>query len=56
MDGNRDLYLHYQFTDRGGKFVYGIYAYSDRMGMHKRLGEVRIDPTSQLEGQEAEGD
>lgn len=46
MDNNNDLYLRYEFTDRGGKFVYGVYNHSDTM-LQKRLKEIRMFP---LEG------
>ena len=40
---NEDLFLHYQFTDRGSSKVYDAYLATDRMSMRTRLFTVRIN-------------
>lgn len=39
-----DLFLHYKFTDRGGKQVFDIHPASDRLMLKNCLGEIRLDP------------
>jgi hypothetical protein len=46
-----DLFLHYKFTDRGGKLVYEKYAASDRITMFESLGELRLMPIEEAEEQ-----
>lgn len=38
----KDLHLHYEFTDRGNRRVYGIYLAEDHKTLKYRLGEVRL--------------
>jgi hypothetical protein len=37
-----DLYLNYEFTDRGSKRVFGVYLAADSKTLLYRLGEVRL--------------
>lgn len=39
-----DLFLHYRFTDRGGKEVFDVYLASDNKRLKNCLGQVRLDP------------
>jgi len=43
METDKDLFLKFTFTDRGGKRVYDVYTQCDHMTMQYRIGEVRID-------------
>jgi hypothetical protein len=40
----KDLFLHYRFTDRGGKYCFDIYAQSDSKTRKEILGEIRLSP------------
>jgi len=40
--GNKDLFLRYKFTDRGGKRVYDVFPADDHMTMLTNMGEVRL--------------
>jgi hypothetical protein len=44
VNEDNDLHLHYKFTDRGGKLVYGLFRAADRMCLKEELSEIRLDP------------
>lgn len=45
----KDLFLHYQFTDRGDSNVYDIYPADESMTMNHCLGRIRLDTRGSAE-------
>ena len=41
---SKDIHLHFKYTDRGGARVYDAFDSDERLVMHNRLFEIRINP------------
>ena len=45
---SKDIHLRFKFTDRGGSRVFDAYDADERLVMHNRLFEIRINMAEQF--------